>query len=163
MTDNRDHIQKGADTKNPAIYISEPNTPVYVSKEAAFTHVKETLQKVEKVRSSGIEGIDEVMWDASEKAYNYYATLDHFKKAQKEHEIAEVVLYVGVASALTGLVAYSGLSLFQWFYKRIKSSGKKKFNNRGNGVELGREGTDDLQGDNFKIRSRRSHSRDWHE
>src|SRR5271169_831150 len=101
MSDNGDHIQRAADTKLPAD-ISEVNTPLYVSKEAAFNHVKEELQKVENVRSAGIEAIEEVIWGASKKADNYYATLDHFKKARKKHEIAEVVLSIGVASALTG-------------------------------------------------------------
>jgi hypothetical protein len=72
------------------------------------------------------------------------------------------VLFVGVVSALSGFAAYSATSLFQWLYKRLrKASSKKNFNDEGNPRDLDTEGTEGLQGDDFKIKSRRLHSRDW--
>jgi hypothetical protein len=162
MSDNGGHVRKGSNLKAPEVSISEPKGRISLSKEAAFNYVKEELQKVENIRKAGIKEIEEVIRDANEKIDNNYASLEDFQKAQKKHEIAELVLFVGVVSALSGFAAYSASSLFQWLYKRLKkASSKKKLHDGDNERNLGRESAEDLQGDDFKIRSRRLHSRDW--
>src|SRR5271170_145925 len=162
MKDNGGDVRKASDLKAPEVSNSEPKGRIFLSKEAAFSQLKEDLQKVENIRKAGIKEIEVVIRDASEKIDNNYASLEHFQKAQKKHEVAELVLFVGVVSALSGFAAYSGSSLFQWLYRRLrKPSSKQNFNDGGNTGDLDTEGTEDLQGDDFEIRSRRLHSRDW--
>jgi hypothetical protein len=162
MKDKGGNVRKASTLKVPGVSISEPKGHIFLSKEVAFNHLKEKLQKVENIRKAGIKEIEEVIHDAKEKIDNNYASLEHFQKAQKKHELVELVLFVGVVSALSGFAAYSASSLFQWVYKRLrKASIKKNFNDEGNARDLDTEGTEDLQGDDFKIRSRRLHTRDW--
>jgi len=162
MKDNGGGVRKASALKVPEVSSSEPKGRISLSKTVAFNHLKEDLQKVENIRKAGIKEIEEVIRDASEKFDNKCASLEHFQKAQKKHELAELVLFVGVVSALSGFAAYSATSLFQWLYKRLrKASSKKNFNDEGNARDLDTEGTEGLQGDDFKIKSRRLHSRDW--
>jgi len=159
MTVNSDHVKKASDLKVSAIHISEPKTPIYVSKEAAFNYVKQELQEVENVRKAGIEEIETAIWDASQNADNHYATLDQLSKAHKKHEVVKLVVFVGVVGALSGFAAHS---FFQWFFRKLmKTLGKKKLNDGASEIKLDREGGEDLQGDNLKIRSGRLHSRNW--
>jgi hypothetical protein len=162
MKDDGGDVRKASTLKVPKASISEPKERIFLSKEVAFSQLKEDLQNVENIRKAGIKEIEEVIRDASEKIDNNYASLERFRKAQKKHEIAELLLFVGVVSALSGFAAYSASSLFQWLYKRLrKASSKKNFNDGGNTRDLDTEGTEGLQGDDVKIRSRRLHSRDW--
>jgi hypothetical protein len=162
MKDNGGGVRKASALKVPEVSSSEPKGCISLSKTVAFNHLKEDLQKVENIRKAGIKEIEEVIRDASEKIDNKCASLEHFQKAQKKHELAELVLFVGVVSALSGFAAYSATSLFQWLYKRLrKASSKKNFNDEGKARDLDTEGTEGVQGDDFKIKSRRLHSRDW--
>jgi len=160
MSDNSDPVQTVPDVNASVIYISEPKTPIYVSKETAFSYVKEELQKVEIFRKAGIEEIERAIRDASQNADNHYVTLDHLNQNQKKRQMLGPVVFAGVASALSSFIAHT---LIHWVLKIEfkKNSSKETLNEGGNEVKLDGEGAKDLQGDNLRIRSRRLYCRNW--
>jgi len=157
MSSNIECTHEASDLEAPTISISEPKS-VYVSREAALSYVQKEFQAVEDLRKTSFATMEETFKKSAEEAENYRATLDHYQRSQRRHEMAENVLFAGALAALTGFFAYGGLRVVRWVLEKLKrTSGKTNLTDQDSKMEEEEE----MSRDGFASIPRRLHMREW--